>query len=214
MKDTANHRFWERMAKLYAPFMKGSESLYQDICSHCQPYLKRDMDVLELACGSGLFSFPLSANVQTWIATDFSSNMILQAKKQSAPAHLSFEVQDATCLPYPDEHFHAVFIANALHIMPEPEKAVREIYRVLKPGGTLLAPTFLWNEENRQSFGSWLVSKAGLTVYRKWSAQEFERFIHSHDFHVAEQKLLGGGLHPLSCMIAIKKQNKIDTNRN
>lgn len=123
MKDTANQRFWERMAKLYALFMKGSESLYQDICSHCQPYLKKDMDVLELACGSGQFSFPLAANVQTWIATDFSSNMVSQAKKQSAPANLTFEVQDATCLPYPDEHFQAVFIANALHIMPEPRKS-------------------------------------------------------------------------------------------
>ncbi|WP_085832255.1 class I SAM-dependent methyltransferase [Clostridium merdae] len=213
MKDTANQRFWERMAKLYAPFMKSSESLYQDICSHCQPYLKKDMDVLELACGSGQFSFPLAANVQTWIATDFSSNMVSQAKKQSAPSNLTFEVQDATSLPYPDEHFHAVFIANALHIMPEPEKAMEEIHRVLKPDGTLLAPTFLWNE-SRQTLGSWLVSKAGLTVYRKWNAQEFERFIESHDFRVVERKILGGGLRPLSCMIAIKNQNITDTSRN
>lgn len=214
MKDTANQRFWERMAKLYAPFMKSSEDLYHDICSQCQPYLKKDMDVLELACGSGQFSFPLAANVQTWTATDFSSNMILQAKKQSAPAHLTFEVQDATCLPYPEEHFDAVFIANALHIMPDPEKAMKEIYRVLKPNGTLLAPTFLWNAEGRQTFGSWLVSKAGLTVYRKWNAQEFERFIESYDFHVVERKILGGGLRPLSCMIAIKNQNKTDASRN
>lgn len=214
MKDTANQRFWERMAKLYAPFMKSSESLYQDICSHCQPYLKKDMDVLELACGSGQFSFPLAANVKTWIATDFSSNMVSQAKKQSASSNLTFEVQDATSLPYPDEHFHAVFIANALHIMPEPEKAMEEIHRVLKPDGTLLAPTFLWNAESRQTLGSWLVSKAGLTVYRKWNAQEFERFIESHDFRVVEQKIFGGGLRPLSCMIAIKNQNKTDASRN
>ena len=39
--------------------------------------------------------------------------------------------------------FDAAVISNALHIMPEPEKALAEIRRVLKPGGILIAPTFM-----------------------------------------------------------------------
>ncbi|MFQ9418242.1 MAG: class I SAM-dependent methyltransferase [Lachnospiraceae bacterium] len=46
--------------------------------------------------------------------------------------NLIFEVADATDLPYENHSFDVVLIANALHIMPEPEKALKEIERVLK----------------------------------------------------------------------------------
>ena len=64
--------------------------------------------------------------------------MIAQAKLKPRGAGLHFSVQDATSLPYADETFDAVLIANALHIMPRPKKALAEIYRVLKPGGSCL----------------------------------------------------------------------------
>ena len=68
--------------------------------------------------------------------------MIRKAKAKAHSARLYFSVQDATKLPYTLETFDAVVISNALHIMPEPEKALAEIRRVLKPGGILIAPTF------------------------------------------------------------------------
>lgn len=43
-------------------------------------------------------------------------------------------------------------IANALHIMPEPEKALGEIYRVLKDGGYLFAPTFVQFSDKKVGF--------------------------------------------------------------
>lgn len=48
---------------------------------------------------------------------------------------------DATDLPYEDESFDAIVIANALHIMPNPEWAIREMKRVLKSDGVIIAPT-------------------------------------------------------------------------
>ncbi len=65
-----------------------------------RPFLKRDMDVLELACGTGQLSVPLSPCVRSWEATDFSAEMIRQAKKQVHSSRLHFSVQDATKLPY------------------------------------------------------------------------------------------------------------------
>ena len=141
-----NKQFWERFSRHYAGFMRRSQATYQQICKAMHPFLKRDMDVLELACGTGQLSIPLSPCVRSWEATDFSSEMIRQAKKQVYSSRLHFSVQDATKLPYGPESFDAVVISNALHVMPHPEKALAEAWRVLKPGGWLFAPTFVWGK--------------------------------------------------------------------
>lgn len=53
-----NKKFWQRFAKLYRPFMeKGNGKLYDDICARIAPKLHKDMNVQELACGSGQLSF-------------------------------------------------------------------------------------------------------------------------------------------------------------
>ena len=77
-----NKQFWERFSRHYSGFMRRSQATYQQICKAMRPFLKRDMDVLELACGTGQLSVPLSPCVRSWEATDFSSEMIRQAKKQ------------------------------------------------------------------------------------------------------------------------------------
>ena len=118
--------FWQGMAAHYSKFMRRSAPIYAEICNHIRPHLTRDMNVLELACGTGQLSFPLSPYVRLWEATDASSKMIAEAKKQTGSSRLHFSVQDASRLPYASETFDAVVIANALHILPEPEKVLRE----------------------------------------------------------------------------------------
>ena len=68
--------------------------------------------------------------------------MIAEAKRDTRSAKLHFSVQDMFCLPYAKESFDVVIVSNALHIVPQPEKAHAEIRRVLKDDGTLIAPTF------------------------------------------------------------------------
>ena len=82
MKAGDNKDFWQRMAKSYGLFMQHSRKLYDAICERMRPGLTRDMNVLELACGSGQFSFRLAGCVLLWEATDFSEIMIAEARKQ------------------------------------------------------------------------------------------------------------------------------------
>lgn len=195
------------MAKLYAPFMKSADVLYDEISSCCQFYLTREMDVLELACGSGQLTFRLAGYARQWEATDFSEKMVAEAEKRFHPTNLTFAVRDATLLPYPASSFDAVLIANALHIMPEPNQAISEIYRVLKPDGLLLAPTFIWGTELRQNASEWVMGLTGFHVFHKWDAREFLAYVETNGFRVQENRILGSSVRPLCCLIARKASN-------
>ena len=210
MRKTDNKAFWQRIAKLYAPFMKGSDRLYAAICDRIRAGLKRDMNILELACGSGQLSLRLSTHVQLWEATDFSENMIREARKRSFSGRLHFSVQDATNLPYVDSSFDAVVIANALHIMPNPERALSEIRRVLKPGGLLYAPTFVHGKGAGFRLRMRLLSLAGFRVYSPWTAGAFVDYISGCGFEVTKTELLGKSLAPLCYLEAKSTKNEGD----
>lgn len=205
VNDKSNKKFWDKFAKLYAPFMKKDKGVYDKVCEYIRPYLNRNMNALELACGSGQLSFSLSKYTKNWIATDFSEQMILEARKHGEYENLAFEIADATSLNFVDGEFDCVIIANALHIMPRPDKAMREIYRVLKPNGILFAPTFLWKEGKQSKFKKRLMSIVGFKMYQEWDKKQFEDFTHEYGFSVAEMKLVNGGLAPVGVLIAYKK---------
>ena len=94
MIDKSNKKFWDKFAKLYAPFMKKDKEIYDKICEYISHHLNKNMNVLELACGSGQFSFSLSKHTKSWISTDFSEQMILEARKRGEAKNLIFEVAD------------------------------------------------------------------------------------------------------------------------
>ncbi len=202
VEDKSNQKFWDQFAKLYAPFMKKDKRVYEEVCGYIRPYLKKDRKVLELACGSGQLSFRLSQHTKSWLATDFSEKMILEARKRGEYENLTFETADATSLPYEDHEFDCVVIANALHIMPKPEEAMKEIYRVLKPDGMLFAPTFLWREGKQRNIIKRMMSAFGFRMYHEWNQKQLEDFIEEYGFSVVEMKLVYGGLAPVGVMIA------------
>lgn len=193
--DKSNRKFWERIAFLYTPFIEKKDSAYKTLCKEIEPYLTKDMQVLELACGTGQLTFSLADKADTWTATDFSEKMITLAKDRSVNEKITFSVQDATNLPYAEQSFDAVVIANALHIMPDPEKALSEIVRVLKPRGILFAPTFVY-EENIPKKKLWLLEKLGFKTFHKWSSSELSEVVKEKGFEILDLSLLNGSLLP------------------
>lgn len=202
MKEPDNKSFWDRHAKIYAPFMKSSAGMYQDICNCIRPHLNRDMNVLELACGTGQLSIPLSGWVRLWEATDFSESMITEAKKQDASTRLHFSVQDATKLPYAADTFDAVVISNALHIMPNPSLALAQIRNVMKPDGMLFAPTFIHGGGIGFRLRVRLMELVGFHTFYKWSEKEFVEFLENNGFVAVEHHIMGGSLTPCCFVMA------------
>lgn len=198
-----NKGFWDRWAGTYDRAMAANGGLYDQIARRMKESLNRGMNVLELACGTGLLSEKLVSKVRLLEATDFSEAMIRQAKAKNYSSRLHYSVQDATALPYATASFDAVVIANALHIMPQPELALAEIRRVLKPGGTLYAPTFINGKGLGFRLRAGIMALGGFKVFSKWSAEEFAAYVTGHGFEVTRTEGLGGKIMPLCYLEAV-----------
>ena len=86
---------------------------------------------------------------------------------------------------YEADSFDAVIISNALHIIPEPEKALNEIDRVLKKDGILIAPNFV-NHKGRLGSRIWsgILKIAGIRFEHQWSGQEYLDWLDRHGWQV------------------------------
>lgn len=192
MKD--NKGFWDKCSGIYDKIISTDRNTYEHILSRMKRKLNRNMAVLELACGTGILSVQLAGSVKILEATDFSEDMIKQAKKKNHSSRLHFSVQDATALPYAPGTFDAVVISNALHIMTSPEKALAEIRRVLKPDGILLAPTFTAAGSVFGRLKIRVMEISGFKVFHKWKPQEYVDFLEMNGFVVTDSKVYGGRL--------------------
>ena len=100
-------------------------------------------NTLELACGNGTYSKVLSKNADTVTVTDFSDEMVDAAKKRlNGFGNVSVEKADAFDLQYPENSFDTVFLANLLHVVPNPGDIVDEVKKVLKTGGRTIVLDF------------------------------------------------------------------------
>lgn len=179
-----NKKIWDIYAPIYKIAMLPDEKIYKLMYKRIPKVIKGKY-VLEIATGPGLLAKKVAYSAKRMIATDYSDGMIEEAKKGSVPDNLTFEVADATALPYDDNSFDVVIIANALHIMPEPEKALQEIRRVLKKKGVLIAPNFVNHQTGFISrVWSKILAFAGVSFEHQWSTDEYRAFLESNGWKV------------------------------
>ncbi|MCX0245383.1 demethylmenaquinone methyltransferase [Streptomyces drozdowiczii] len=96
--------------------------------------------VLDLAAGTATSSLPFAATGAYVVPCDFSIGMLREGKKRHA--WLPFTAGDATKLPFRDETFDAVTISFGLRNVQDTDAALRELYRVTKPGGRVVICEF------------------------------------------------------------------------
>jgi ubiquinone/menaquinone biosynthesis C-methylase UbiE len=180
---TDNKSFWNRFAGLYDKIIRKDADAYRRMYRLMSEDLRPDMEVLELATGTGVIALNIAGYVRTIEATDFSPEMIANAKKKPTPGNVTFSIQNAVELDYEPECFDAVIISNALHIMPNPELALSHIRRVLKPDGILLAPTFARTNSIKERLRTTLMGAAGFHTYSKWTPDTYPAFLERNGFH-------------------------------
>jgi ubiquinone/menaquinone biosynthesis C-methylase UbiE len=109
--------------------------------------------VLDVACGTGLVSFEAARAVSASghvLGIDLSDRMVSVAERRARETKLSncsFSRMDAETLALPDARFDVVLCALGLMYMPNPERALREMRRVLRPGGRVSLA--VWGERSK-----------------------------------------------------------------
>ena len=183
-------KIWDWCAPIYSRVMRAEEKSYAYLYRRISK-LVRGKEVLELATGPGALAKRIAPVTKHMLATDYSEGMIAEAKKGACPKNLRFEVADALSLPYADASFDAVIIVNALHLLPEPERALREMARVLRPDGVLIAPNFVKQRESLLTrFWEALLSLAGLRFANQWTPEEYLDFLKKNGWEVRFYKVM------------------------
>jgi ubiquinone/menaquinone biosynthesis C-methylase UbiE len=100
---------------------------------------------LDVGCGTGAFTELVldRCRPHTLTAIDPSEDQIAYARTTPAAAQLQFRVGDAQSLPFADAEFDVATMALVITFIPDPAKALAELKRVVKPGGTIA--TYVWD---------------------------------------------------------------------
>ncbi len=183
-----NKKIWDLYAPIYELAMRADKKVYKGMYERIPKVIEGKV-VLEIATGPGLLAKNVAYAASKMIATDYSDGMIAEAKKGEIPENLTFEVADAANLPYEDNAFDVVLIANALHVMPKPEKALSEIDRVLKDKGVLIAPNFVNHKGGLLSrIWSGILKIAGIKFEHQWTTEEYKKFLSLHGWRIVNCK--------------------------
>jgi ubiquinone/menaquinone biosynthesis C-methylase UbiE len=101
--------------------------------------LTADDRLLDVGCGTGWAVRAAAASAGSVVGVDLSPEMIRRARELAGGiGNVGFAIADSERLPFPDVAFTAVLCSNSFHHYPGPDRAVREMRRVLEPGGRLV----------------------------------------------------------------------------
>jgi SAM-dependent methyltransferase len=136
-------------------------------------HLKPGMTVLELGCGTGYFTRELACSGADIIAIDVSPELLEIARANCSAPNVRYAIQNACALRYSDAMFDSAVGSSILHHL-EIEEALREVYRVLKPGATIYftEPNMLNPQIALQKNVPWIKRKLGdspdETAFFRW----------------------------------------------
>ena len=99
-----------------------------------------------------------------------------------------------------------VIVSNALHIVPQPEKALAEIRRVLKDDGVLIAPTFTHAGNSFSGkIKAFFMRLAGFPLHSRWTSEEYLRFLRQNGWAVRKSVVLKASF-PLTYAECVKTE--------
>ncbi len=136
-------RTYDRSLLNYFLFQPSSHMFLEEL-AHWHKDHATTFDILDIGCGTGTFLAMIAASslpARSLVGLDYAMEMCLQASKKAGAAgveRMPFIHGDSEHLPFADSSFDIVTCANSFHHYPNQQAVVREMRRVLRPGGRLM----------------------------------------------------------------------------
>ena len=173
-------------------------------------HLKPGMIVLELGCGAGHFTQELARSGADVVAIDVSPDLLQIARTNCGAPNVKYQIENAYELSYDDAVFDSVVGSSVLHHL-EIERALRDVYRVLKPGGTIFftEPNMLNPQIAVQKNIPWIKRKLGdspdETAFFRWPLRRLLEQIGYRDIRIDPFDFL----HPKTPVLLINRVDQL-----
>lgn len=158
-----------------------------------------DKKILEVGCGNGDLSNYISVNYNMNVTgVDFSTESIkiANAKKELFNAKTSsFQVADAQALPFENDEFDFIVSCECLEHVPDPQKMINELYRVIKKGGIVILTT-----ENYSNAYAYYIAYLKLTGKKYDSGSSVQPIEHFFVFWRIIQKFKKAGFKKIKTL--------------
>jgi len=191
---------WDKAASYYERSwqsqLEPAQSALLDLAA-----LEPGLEVLDVACGTGLVSLQAAAAVVPGgriVGTDIAEQMVLAARDRAASrgiANVLFERMEAEQSTFGDNSFDVVLCALGLMYVPDPERAIRDFHRMLRPRGRAVCA--VWGQRNKCGWAeifpivdARVRSEVCPMFFRLGTAQNLRRAFSSAGFRgIAERRL-------------------------
>ena len=190
--------FWDRWAWFYDLAERSNRTVNAAAAARVAGLVPVGARVLDCAAGTGEFSLAAAKRAASVLCTDQSQPMLDRARKKAAKRGLTnirFAQRDVTALSDPDGSFDAVIAANVLHLLPEPETAVRELWRVTAPGGRLILPTYLQGKAGT-AYGAMIKIYQGVGFHYEhaFTPETYRMFLEKLNLAPVALEVISGGV--------------------
>lgn len=194
--------FWDKISPLYDLFENVyNGKVYAGTGKKVAEFIEPSDDVLECACGTGAISIYIAQKCKSLVATDFASGMLQRASKKCRKhPNVTFEKADITNIHCEDGRFDKVVAGNVIHLLPEPEKALHELERVVKPGGKIIIPTYINMSKGTGTAAVKFISLLGADFKRQFDLGSYKKFFEANGYVGAEYHIVDGRM---PCAIAV-----------
>lgn len=200
--------FWDKWAGLYDAAESLNYRAYQAMLNGVRAVVPEGAKVLDCAAGTGELSIAAAEKAGSVLCTDLSLSMLEVARKKSRKLgidNIRFEERNIFELGDPDDTYDIAIAGNVLHLLDEPQEAVRELARVVKNGGKLILPTFMVMENRRMPFLLKIYELFGFRTSRNYNSAEYKEMLESCGVGKVKVTLLKGSFPVAFGVIKVSK---------